>query len=46
MDESPESKEVPQELIDLFVANLAVLRVQWDAMYPQNPISLREAGDD
>jgi hypothetical protein len=46
MDESPEPKEVPQDLIDFIVTNLAVLRAQWDAMYPKNPIALREAGDD
>jgi hypothetical protein len=33
-------------LIDLIVANLAVLRAQWDTMCPENPIALREAADD
>lgn len=46
MDGSPDPKEVPPELVALIVANLAVLRAQWDVMYPENPISLREAGDD
>jgi hypothetical protein len=46
MDEHPDPKDVPRELVDLIVVNLPVLRAQWDAMYPDNPISLHEAGDD
>lgn len=44
LDSIPDPREVPPELVDTLVQNVSLLRAQWDAMYPNNPISLE--GDD
>ena len=45
MDTIPDPRDVPQELVNLIVESLAVLRAQWDAMYPENPVSPPEDED-
>ena len=44
-DKEPDPKEVPKEVVDEIRSNLALLRQEWDRMFPENPISSRESDD-
>ena len=46
LDKKPDPKEVPKEVVDAIRASLAVLREAWDRMFPENPISSEEPGDE
>lgn len=46
LDKKPDPKEVPREVVDAIRTNLALLREAWDRMYPENPISSEEPGDE
>lgn len=45
LDDQPDPKEVPAELLAFIRANWKQLQQQWDAMYPENPVA-RERDDD
>lgn len=38
LDKEPDPKEVPKEVVEVVRANISRLRMQWDLMYPENPI--------
>jgi hypothetical protein len=46
LDKKPDPKGVPKEVVDTIRSNLALLREAWDRMFPENPISLEEPGDE
>ena len=45
LDKEPSPKEVPEEVIGAVRSNLALLRLEWDRMYPENRISSTERKD-
>jgi hypothetical protein len=45
MDADPPPGDVAREVVAVLVENLARLRAEWDAMYPSNPVTPREADD-
>ena len=45
MDADPPPWDVAREVVAVLVENLARLRADWDAMYPSNPVTPREADD-
>jgi hypothetical protein len=46
LDEVPDPKDVPEEIVTEILRQLDVLCREWDAMYPENPIESREDDDD
>jgi hypothetical protein len=46
LDKKPDPKEVPEEVMDAIRSNLALLRREWDRMFPGNRISSEEADDE
>ncbi len=46
MDKEPPPGDVPEAIVTAIAENLPLLRAQWDAMYPSNPVAPREADDD
>ena len=42
MDARPPSSEVPAALLQIIEGQWTVLCQQWDAMYPQNPVTDQE----
>ncbi len=46
LDEAPDPKDVPEEIVTEILRQLEVLCREWDAMYPENPIESREGDDD
>lgn len=38
LDSDPEPREVPEEITVAARSSLAVLRLQWNRIYPQNPV--------
>ena len=45
LDKEPSPKDVPDEVIGAVRSNLALLRQEWDRMYPENCISSTERMD-
>jgi len=45
LDEIPEPKDVPEDLVDVVRHALPQLVLEWDKMYPENPVS-SAGGDD
>jgi hypothetical protein len=46
LDQDPDPKGVPEEVIATIKANGGLLQQKWDEMYPENPIESTEVGDD
>jgi len=46
LDKDPDPKDVPDELVAEVKLQLELLRREWDAMYPENPIESQEERDD
>lgn len=46
LDNKPDAKEVPKEVVDEIRSNLTLLRQAWDRMFPENPISSEEPDDE
>ncbi len=46
LDEKPDPKEVPKEVVDEIRSNLTLLRREWDRMFPENRISSEEPDDE
>ena len=45
MDRDPPPRDVPGEIRDVMEANLDILRMAWDRMFPENPVSSRKDSD-
>lgn len=46
LDNEPDPKDVPKEIVDEIRSNLTLLREEWDRMFPGNPISSEEPDDE
>jgi hypothetical protein len=46
LDDEPDPREVPGELLEEIRAHWELLRQQWDETYPENPISSSESDDE
>jgi hypothetical protein len=42
LDEEPDPKDVPAEVLAEIEKHKALLRLKWDEMYPENPIESKE----
>jgi hypothetical protein len=46
LDKEPDPDEVPKAVLEGIRTHWEVLRREWDAMYPENPIQSEEAEDE
>lgn len=46
MDEEPDPKDVPEDLLKEVNDNWDVLCTKWDEMYPENPVHSEEDDDE
>ena len=46
LDDDPDPSDVPNELIDEIERNIDLLRREWDARYPENPVASEEEPAD
>ena len=46
LDKEPDPKDVPDEVVAEVERNLDLLRREWDARYPENPVDSTEVDDD
>jgi hypothetical protein len=46
LDKEPDPKDVPDEVVAAIKQQVELLRREWDAMYPENPIESKEEDDD
>ncbi|HEU4454989.1 MAG TPA: hypothetical protein VFR81_18135 [Longimicrobium sp.] len=43
LDPDPDPAEVPRDLVSVVREQFPILRVEWDQMYPHNPVSSKES---
>ncbi|HEX8904480.1 MAG TPA: hypothetical protein VF771_06545 [Longimicrobiaceae bacterium] len=46
MDRAPDPREVPEELVEFAMENLALLIQHWDAAHPRNPVATNGCDDE
>jgi hypothetical protein len=46
LDKQPDPSEVPDEVVAEIKRQMELLRREWDAMYPENPIESKEDDGD
>jgi hypothetical protein len=46
LDKEPAPGDVPRGLLDEIRKHLALLRREWDRMFPENPVAPKEPGDE
>ncbi len=46
LDVDPDPRDVPKEIVLAIQAQIASLRLEWDAMYPENPVFSQEEDND
>ncbi len=46
LDDDPDPREVPENLLSEIYQDLERLRFEWDQMYPENPVQAKEDDDD
>ncbi len=46
LDQEPDPKDVPGEVLAEIGKHKELLRQKWDEMYPENPIESKEEGDE
>lgn len=46
LDREPDPDDVPAELVEAIHSSIGQLREEWDARYPENPVTSTEKSDD
>jgi hypothetical protein len=46
LDRQPDPKEVPDDVVAEIERTVELLRREWDARYPENPVESKEDTDD